>query len=131
MGAVLLADLVLIVHGAFVLFVVLGGLLVLKRWRWAWLHIPAFLWAGFIEVSGGICPLTPLENALRLAGGAPAYQGDFIARYLLPLIYPEALTRDLQIFLGVAALVLNLTFYGWLWVRSRRPVGRYSSTGRR
>ena len=110
----LLADLVLIVHLAFVVFVLCGGLLVLK-WRWiVWLHLPAVTWGAFVEFSGWICPLTPLENWLRAQGGETAYAGDFIARYLQPLLYPDALTPDIQVVLGALVLVVNLAIYGWL-----------------
>ena len=117
----LLADLVLIVHLAFVIFVLCGGLLVL-RWRWiAWLHLPAALWGAVVEFTGWICPLTPLENWLRTQGGEATYAGDFIGRYLLPILYPEALTPDIQVMLGVLVLVVNLAIYGWLWQAGRRP----------
>jgi hypothetical protein len=114
----LLADLVLIVHLAFVVFVLCGGLLVL-RWRWiAWLHLPAVAWGAFVEFSGWICPLTPLENWLRVQAGEADYDGDFVLRYLLPMLYPEALTHDIQVVLGALVLVVNLAIYGWLWRRS-------------
>ena len=116
----LLADMVVLIHMAFVLFAVLGGLLVLRRRGWAWLHVPVVLWAGFIELSGGFCPLTPLENHLRVLAGAEVYRGDFIARYLMPLLYPDRLDRDLQLFLGLGVLLLNAGIYGWLWHRTRR-----------
>ena len=117
----LLADLVLIVHLAFVVFVLCGGLLVL-RWRWiAWLHLPAALWGAVVELTGWICPLTPLENWLRTQGGEATYAGDFIGRYLLSILYPEALTPDIQVMLGVLVLVVNLAIYGWLWQAGRRP----------
>ena len=115
MAAIVLADLVVILHCLFVFFAVLGGLLVFRRRRWAWFHIPAFLWAGFIELTGGICPLTPLENSLRTLGGAATYRGDFIDRYLFPLLYPEGLTREIQIALGVFVLLLNMGIYGVYW----------------
>ena len=107
----LLADGVLVLHFAFVLFVALGGLLVLKWRRVVWLHIPAAIWGVAIEFGGWICPLTPLENRLReLAGRAP-YTGDFLARYLMPVIYPEGLTREAQITIGLAVLVFNVAVY--------------------
>ena len=106
------ADAVVLLHAAFVLFVVFGGLLVL-RWRWiAWLHVPAVLWGVAIEFGGWVCPLTPLENYLRQTGGAVGYEGDFIAHYVLPILYPAALTRSWQIFLGACALAINLLIYG-------------------
>jgi hypothetical protein len=116
----LLADFVVVFHGAFVLFASLGGLLVLRRRRWAWLHVPAFLWAGFIELSGGICPLTPFENRLRSLGGEAAYRGDFIDRYLIPLLYPDDLTRGIQIGLGIFVILLNAGIYTLIWHRKRR-----------
>jgi hypothetical protein len=120
----LLADMVVLIHMAFVLFAVFGGLLVPRRRVWAWLHAPAVLWAGFIELSGGFCPLTPLENRLRVLAGEDAYQGDFITRYLLPLLYPDRLDRDLQLLLGLGVLLLNAGIYGWVWQHARRPAGR-------
>ena len=106
------ADSVVLLHAAFVLFVVFGGLLVRRR-RWvAWLHLPAVLWGVAIELGGWMCPLTPLENYLRERGGAAAYEGDFIAHYLLPILYPAALTRNWQMFLGACALAINLLIYG-------------------
>jgi hypothetical protein len=114
----LLADLVLIVHLAFVAFVLCGGLLAL-RWRWiAWLHLPAVAWGAIVEFTGWICPLTPLENWLRAQGGETSYRSDFIAQYLLPVLYPGDLTRDLQLLLGTGVVVLNTAIYCWLW-RSR------------
>ena len=116
-----LADLVLIVHLAFVVFVLVGGLLVL-RWRWiAWLHLPAAVWGAVVEFTGWICPLTPLENWLRAQAGKAVYEGDFVFRYLLPMLYPEALTHDIQLVLGALVLVVNLVIYGWLWRARRRP----------
>jgi hypothetical protein len=79
-----------------------------------WLHLPAVAWAAFIEFSGGICPLTPVENNLRAAAGLDYYSGDFIARYLFPLLYPEGLTRDAQIVIGALVLSVNAAAYGWL-----------------
>jgi hypothetical protein len=118
--ATVAADLVVIAHGAFVLFAVLGGWLVFRNRRWAWLHCPAFLWAGWIELTGGICPLTPLENRLRIQGGQEVYGGGFIEHTLSHLLYPEDLTRGLQIGMGIFVLLLNLMTYGIAWYRSRR-----------
>jgi len=116
----LLADFIVIFHLAFVIFAVFGGLLVCKWTRLAWLHVPAFLWAALIEFAGWVCPLTPLENRFRELAGASPYHTDFVVHYLLPLLYPAALTRSLQIFLGVLVLSLNLGIYGWLLWRGRR-----------
>jgi hypothetical protein len=115
-----LADLVLVVHLTFVLFVVLGGLLVLRWPRLAWLHVPAAIWGVLIEYTGWICPLTPLENSLRMRGGEAGYSGGFIEHYIQPLLYPAGLTRSTQVVLGSVALVLNLTAYAIVVSRMRR-----------
>jgi len=119
-----LADLILCLHAGFVIFVIFGGLLVL-RWRWiAWLHVPAIAWGAFVEFSGWICPLTPLENWLRAQGGDISYRSDFIAQYLLPVLYPGDLTRDLQLLLGTVVIVLNAAVYWWLWRMQARGASR-------
>jgi len=117
------ADLVLVVHLAFVLFVVLGGLLVLRRPWIAWLQIPAAIWGLLIEYTGWICPLTPLENSFRMQGGDAGYSGGFIEHYIHALLYPAGLTRSSQVVLGSIALILNLAAYGILISRatSRAP----------
>jgi len=116
----LLADLTVLLHAGFLAFVVLGGLAVLRWRRLVWLHVPAVLWGAAIEFTGWICPLTPLENRFRARAGAGSYEGGFIEHYILPVIYPEGLTREMQIGLGLGVLVLNLAFYGWMVAR-RRP----------
>jgi hypothetical protein len=116
-----LADLVLVVHLTFVLFVVLGGLLVLRWPRAAWLHVPAAIWGVLIEYTGWICPLTPLENSFRAHGGEAGYSGGFIEHYIQPLLYPAGLTRGTQIVLGSFVLLLNLSAYGILLTRAKRP----------
>lgn len=116
----LLADAVLLFHLAFILFVVLGALLLWRFPRLIWLHLPAVIWAGLIEIGGFVCPLTPLENHLRRLSGEAAYQGGFIERYLLPIIYPDELPRGVQLGLGVAVLVINVLAYAWLRRRARR-----------
>lgn len=123
----LLADLVLIVHLAFVLFVLCGGLLVL-RWRWiAWLHLPAAIWGAVVEFTGWICPLTPLENWLRVRGDSTGYAGDFLSYYLLALLYPEGLSRPIQLLLGILVIAVNLGVYGWILTNRRlRNVGKGS-----
>jgi hypothetical protein len=114
------ADLVLVVHLAFVMLVVLGGLLVLRWPRLMWLHVPVVLWGAAIEFIGFVCPLTPLENWLRKRGGEAAFEGDFIEHYVTALLYPDGLTRSLQILLGVLALAPNVAIYGYLFVRWKR-----------
>ena len=109
-----LADLVLVVHLAFVLFVVLGGLLVLRWPRVAWLHVPAAIWGVLIEYTGWICPLTPLENSFRARGGEAGYSGGFIEHYVIPALYPAGLARPTQAVLGTLVLVVNLVAYGVL-----------------
>lgn len=114
------ADAVSVVHLAFVLFVVLGGLLVLKWPRLAWLHVPAAVWGVLIEYRGWICPLTPLENSLRARGGEAGYSGGFIEHYVQPVLYPAGLTRGTQIVLGSLALLVNLIAYGVVVARKSR-----------
>lgn len=120
-----LADLVLVVHAAFVAFAILGGLLTL-RWRWlAWLHVPAVSWGALIEFTGWVCPLTPLENSLRRAGGSAGYSGDFVEHYLFPVLYSTTLTRSDQIVFGVGLLLVNVAIYAIVLQRFRRtPAGR-------
>lgn len=120
----LLADTTLLVHFGFVLFVLLGGFLVL-RWPWiAWIHLPAVLWGAFVEFTGRICPLTPLELWLRNLGGQRGYEGGFIEHYITSWIYPEGLTREMQIGLGLGALALNLVIYAVVLMRKRRAALR-------
>ncbi len=113
------ADAVLVLHFTFVLFVALGGLLVLRWPRVAWAHVPAAAWGVAIEFGGWICPLTPLEIRLRELAGEASYHGDFIARYLMPFIYPEGLTREAQIALGLAALAGHVAIYAFVYRRAR------------
>jgi len=105
------ADAVLVVHFTFVVFVVLGGALVLRWPKLVWIHLPAVIWAALVEVNGWICPLTPLEVALRQAAGDAGYAGDFLEHYLVAVVYPEGLTRGVQVVLGAAVLLANLAIY--------------------
>ncbi len=116
------ADAVLVVHLLFIVFVLFGGLLVL-RWRWVMmLHIPAMLWGAVVEFFHLYCPLTPLENALRVRAGGEGYQSGFIEHYLVALIYPAGLTPQIQLWLGAIVVVSNLAVYGWLVIRLwRKP----------
>lgn len=119
----LLADLTLIVHGLFVVFVVLGGLLAMTWPKVVWLHLPCAAWGALIEFQGWICPLTPLENHFRRLGGAAGYDGGFVEHYILPILYPAGLTRDLQIAIGVFVLALNMAVYGLVIRRWSRTKG--------
>ncbi|HEX8750866.1 MAG TPA: DUF2784 domain-containing protein [Nitrospira sp.] len=114
----LLADLIVLLHFAFVMFVLFGGLLTVKWPRVVWIHGPAFLWGCIVEFTGTVCPLTPLENQLRMQGGEAGYEIDFISRWVLPILYPESLTPSIQLVLGAFVLVLNVAIYAWIW-RSR------------
>lgn len=115
-----LADLTVLVHFGFVLFVVLGGLLALRWPRAAWVHLPAALWGAGIEFAAGICPLTPLENHLRRLGGEGGYTGGFVEHYILPVLYPDGLTRGVQLALGMFVIVLNVVVYTIVWRRTQR-----------
>jgi hypothetical protein len=117
----LLADLVVLLHSAFVLFVVLGGLLALRWPRAAWFHLPAALWGAGIEFAAGVCPLTPLENHLRRLGGEAGYAGGFVEHYVLPVLYPAGLTQGVQLVLGTFVVVLNVVVYTAVWRRRRKP----------
>jgi hypothetical protein len=109
------ADVVVALHAAFALFVALGALLAV-RWRQVmWAHLPAVAWGVLIEFSGRVCPLTPIEDALRQRAGEAAYSGDFIQHYLVPALYPANLTRETQLAIGTAALLFNALMYGWLY----------------
>ena len=106
-----LTDLVILVHSAFIVFVLFGGLLAF-RWRWMpWAHLPAVVWGAAVEFFGWVCPLTPFENLLRRAGGGAGYSVSFIERYLVPLVYPAELTRELQLLLGGAVVAVNAVVY--------------------
>ena len=115
----LLADVALVAHLAFVLFVVLGGLFVLRRPKVAWLHIPCALWGAWVELAGWICPLTPLEVSWRRQAGEAGYSGGFLEHYVTSVLYPDGLTREVQVGLGVVVVVLNLVVYALVWRRWR------------
>jgi hypothetical protein len=116
------ADLVLVVHFAFIAFVVLGGLLVIRHHWLAWVHVPAAAWGAWVEISGRICPLTTLENALRLEAGLDGYRDSFVEHHLLPVIYPGELTRTIQLALAALVVLVNAGLYGYLLLR--RPKTR-------
>jgi hypothetical protein len=113
------ADAVVMIHFTFIVFVVFGALLV-ARWRWlVWLHVPAFAWGVIVEMAGRLCPLTDIENALRAKAGQGGYPGGFIEHYLLAIIYPEGLTREIQLVLALVVFAINALIYGWLYRRSK------------
>ena len=110
-----LADLVLLIHLVFIVFVIVGGFFA-SRWRWLpWIHLPAVAWAAVLEFSGWICPLTPLENSLRQASGEAGYPGGFLEHYLVQVVYPEALTPEIQIYIGLGVLLINGLAYSIAW----------------
>ena len=118
MLASIAADVVVVLHLVFIFFVAFGAALL---WRWpalVWLHVPAMLWGVYAEWSGTVCPLTPLENRLRALAGEGGYGGGFVDHYLLPLIYPAALTREVQWAIGGAVVLVNAVLYV-LWWRTR------------
>jgi len=118
----ILADVVVLVHLAFLLFAVFGGILVLLWKRCAWVHLPAVLWAALIEFMGWVCPLTPLENWFREKGGGSGYRAGFVEHHILPMLYPDSLTRPSQVALGVLVLCINLGVYGLVlrhWMKTR------------
>ena len=115
-----LADLVVVIHVGFVAFVVLGGLLVIKWPKLAWVHVPCVIWGALIEFTGWICPLTPLENWLRSRAGEAGYSGGFVEHYLLGALYPSGLTRTVQLVLGLFVAAINVIVYGYIIAR-RRP----------
>lgn len=114
-----LADLVMLAHFAYIVFVVGGALLVLHHRAWMWLHLPAVVWGVWVECFARRCPLTPIENTLRAKAGQSGYSGGFIDHYITRAVYPEGLTTQGQILLGVVVLVVNVVLYGWVWRRAR------------
>jgi hypothetical protein len=122
----LAADAVLLAHLAFILFALLGAAIAL-RWRWIIVvHLPAAAWGCFVELTGRICPLTYLENYLRIKSGQSGYTESFIEHYLVTIIYPAGLTGDIQLALAGVVIVVNMSIYGWLFVR--KPVSHGINT---
>lgn len=120
----LLADATVVLHLAFIVFVVCGGLLVARWPRVAWLHLPAAAWGAWVELAGWVCPLTPLEIWLRRRAGGPAYRSSFVEHYLLPVLYPAALSRELQWGLAALVLLVNAVVYFFVVRRLVRSTGR-------
>jgi hypothetical protein len=119
----LAADFIVLLHFAFILFVVLGGFIVVHQRRVAWLHLPAVLWGMTVEFTGWMCPLTPWEQTLRIKAEQGSYRGDFIAHYLTSLIYPSGLTHRIQFILGLLVLIVNTGIYAWIVKRYHWPNG--------
>jgi hypothetical protein len=117
----ILAGVIIVAHFLFIAFVATGGLFVLRWPRLAWVHLPAVVWGVVVELTGWICPLTPLENYLRRLGGSSSYSGDFIEQYLIPVIYPANLTAATQYILGGLVIVVNLILY-FLVIRKQRAL---------
>lgn len=115
----LAADLVLVAHFAFIVLVVAGGLLVLRYSWFTWIHIPAACWGAFVELTGRLCPLTIMENYFRLRAGQQGYTVSFIEQYVLPIIYPAGLTRDIQLLLAGIVIVINVIIYATILLRRR------------
>ena len=127
----LAADGVVALHFAFIAFVIAGGALTLVDRRWAIAHLPAVAWAAWTEFTATVCPLTPWENALRAAADDAGYTGSFIDHYVVPLVYPQGLTPDAQIALGVGVIALNAVVYAVAWhLRARAPSPRPPTTRR-
>ena len=113
----------MVLHLVFIIFVVVGGFMVVRWPRLVWVHLPAAIWAVLIELGGWTCPLTPLENWLRRRAGERGYQESFVEHYLLPVLYPEALTRNIQFVLAGAVVMINVTVYAlFTWRAGRRGV---------
>ena len=114
------ADLTLVLHFGFIAFVVVGAVGVIRWPKLAWLHVPAAAWGAWIEISGGICPLTTLENRFRTNAGGEGYATSFVEHYLLPVIYPGDLTRTVQLVLAAAVIITNVSLYTYVLRRARK-----------
>jgi hypothetical protein len=119
----LAADAVVALHLAFVVFAAIGGVLAWRRLAYAWFHLPALAWAAYVEFSGTICPLTPLENRLRARAGEAGYAGSFVEHYVMPVLYPVGLTPDAQKWIGAALVALNVAIYAAALARARSRKG--------
>jgi hypothetical protein len=124
-----LADAVVVFHLAFIAFVLAGGVLVITwRRRVAWVHLPAAAWGAYAELTSTICPLTPLENALRRRAGQSGYAGGFVENYLIPIVYPAGLTPNVQVVIGAIVVVVNVAIYAIVWQRSRQRAAMRRAT---
>jgi len=118
------ADAMVAIHLAFIIFVLAGGLLALRSLAWSAVHLPAVAWAAWTEFTGTICPLTPWENVLRRQAGESGYAGSFVEHYVVPLVYPAALTPSVQVGLGLVVLAVNAVVYALAWRKRRRAARR-------
>ena len=114
------ANLTLIVHFAFILFVVFGALLFFVTTKIIFIHLPALVWGSYIELTNSICPLTYLENWFLHKANLTTYSEGFIQNYLMPIVYPASLTKDLQIYLGIALIVINIVFYAFIFNKLKK-----------
>ena len=121
------ADGVVVLHLAFILFVFLGGLTLFWRPWMVWVHVPAAVWGGIVELTGAPCPLTPLENHLRRAGNVASYSGGFVDHYIMPIVYPPGLTRETQVILGAIILAVNAVVYFKFVSRKKRGDDEFRS----
>ena len=113
------ADMVLMTHFAFILLVVAGALAVFRYPWFVWIHVPAASWGAFVELTGRICPLTTLENFLRIHAGQEGYANSFVEQYILPVIYPVGLTRQVQLLLAGLVVAVNAIIYATILLRKR------------
>ena len=115
-----LADLLVLFHMVFILYVMAGALLIFKWPKTLWLHLPSCFWGMTVEFTGWICPLTPLEIQLRRLAGKEEYTGSFIEQYLIPIIYPIGLNQEIQMVLGGTVLIVNLSLYTLILIKRRK-----------
>lgn len=124
----LAADLVVLLHLGFILFVLFGGGLVLVWRRTVWVHLPAVIWGSLVELAGWYCPLTSMEQSLRQSAGETGYRGGFVEHYIVPLIYPSGLTQEMQVLFGTIVLIVNLVVYSLVWrnqIEARKRKGKW------
>ena len=116
----LAADIILIIHFLFILFVIFGALLFFVSKKIVFIHIPAIIWGSYIELTHSICPLTYLENWFLHKANLTTYSEGFIQNYLVPIVYPMNLTKDLQIFLGIGLIVINIVIYAFIFSKQKK-----------
>ena len=116
----LAADIILIIHFLFILFVIFGALLLFVEKKIVFIHIPAIIWGSYIELTHSICPLTYLENWLLQKANLTTYSEGFIQYYLVPIVYPTNLTKDIQIYLGISLIVINIVIYAFIFGKMKK-----------